>query len=165
MTRRFRWRARARIWRALSAISRSHRSGDNEDIDLADQETQDIELGRHLRPADQRQNGRRRLLEGRRQGREFGLHQLPGGIWQQPSQRVDRGVRAVRGGEGIIDVDIAQIGERAREIERVRFLLLVEAKIFEESHLPWPKRRDDALCFCTDAILGEDHIPAANRPA
>jgi hypothetical protein len=40
----------------------------------------------------------------------------------------------------------------------------VEAKIFEESHLPWLQHGDDAFCFGTDAILSEDNVSTTNSP-
>jgi hypothetical protein len=93
------------------------------------------------------------------------LHQLPGGIRQQPRQRIYRSMGAVRSREGVVDVYITELGERPRELGRVRSFLLVEAKIFEKGHLPRPQRRDDAFGAVADTILGEDHVSAANCPA
>jgi len=142
-----------------------HCAGDDEDIDLADEKAQQIELGRDLRAADQCQNRPPWRLESRRQRRKLGLHQLAGGIRQQPRQRVDRSVGAVRSREGVVDVNVAEFGKSSRKIGRVRFFLLVEAKVFEEGHLPGLKRGNDTLRVVANAILSKDDFSTANRPA
>jgi hypothetical protein len=67
-------------------------------------------------------------------------------------------MRAVRGGEGVVNVDIAQLGKRTREVERICFLSGVEAKILKESELAWPKTRDCSLRFFADTVRGEDDV-------
>ena len=61
-----------------------------------DQVAEQVQLGRHLRAADDRGKRPARMLERPRQRLELGLHQAPGEAGQQVRDRRSRSVRAVR---------------------------------------------------------------------
>ena len=69
------------------------------------------------------------------------------------------------GRKGVVDIKIAEIGQRARETRIVCLLARMEAQILQQRHLARakpPHRRAGGLA---DAIRGEDHVLATKRPA
>ena len=71
-----------------------------------------------------------------------------------------RGVGAVRGRECVVDIDVAELGERSDEGRIVLFFLLVEAGVLEQQHVAVLHRRDRGLRYGADAIGGEPDRPA-----
>ena len=122
-----------------------------------------IELCRHLGAPDQGEDRPRRAVERGGQRVEFGLHQFPGRSRQQMRERFDRSMRAMRCGEGVIDIDVAEFGEGVRKTGRVGFLPLVETEIFEQRDLARPKGRDRPFRLLADAIGGKGDMAAADR--
>src|SRR5271170_1847355 len=78
-------------------------------------------------------------------------------------ERRDRGMSAVRRREGVVDINLAELGKRTGKIGRIGLLARVKAEIFEERHLPWPECGDELLCRLADAIRGEADLAAAER--
>src|ERR1051326_7662039 len=78
-------------------------------------------------------------------------------------QPLGRGVRAMRRGEGVVDVEVAQRREPARERAVVPLFLRMEPEILQECHVARLHGRDDALSFWTNAILRESDGLAAER--
>ena len=76
-------------------------------------------------------------------------------------QRLDRGMRAVRRRERVIDIEIAERRELAGEVRIVLFLARVEAQIFQQRDLARPQRSDHPLGLGSDAIGREMHGAAA----
>ena len=61
------------------------------------------------------------------------LHQQPGaGLRHQPDDRLDRGVRAMRGAERVVHVDVGERGQPLREAGVVLLFLGVEAQVLEQ---------------------------------
>ena len=71
----------------------------------------------------------------------------------------------MRCGERVIDIGIAKLGQCLGEFRVVFFFLGMEAQVFEQRHLAWFQGIDEPLCFGTDAIRRELHLPAADRAA
>ena len=91
------------------------------------------------------------------------LHQPPGRIGQKFGDGFGRGMRAVRGGKSVVDVKIAELGQRGGEGHVVGFLALVEAQILQHQHVTVFQRRDRFLGRGPDAVLGEGDRAAAQR--
>ncbi len=142
-----------------------HRAADRQPVDLARHEFEEIELGRDLGAADQRDDRVRWVFEGGAERLQFGLHVLPRRRRQEVRQRRDRGVRAVRRRERVIDIEVAERRQLLREAGVVLFLLRVEAQVFQQRHLAGVQCGDDARRLGADAVAGEMHRPAADRPA
>ena len=68
----------------------------------------------------------------RRSRRRAAGRRRPGG---EPGDAVGRRFRAMRGAEGVVDVDVAQRGQLARELVAVLLLALVDAAVLEQHHL------------------------------
>ncbi len=63
----------------------------------------------------------------------------------------------MRGGEGIVDIDIAERGECIDEGFAVLFFPGVEAGVFEEQEIAVAQRRDRLARLLADAIRGKSH--------
>ena len=90
----------------------SHRPADEKGVHLAHQILDDGDLVAHFGSA---QNGDERLfrmLQGFTQIAKFLFHQQPGGGLLHKLRNANRGrVRPMRGAEGIVHIDLAQLGE------------------------------------------------------
>ena len=106
-------------------------------------EGQEVELGRDLGAADERHHRALRRLERRGERLELRLHQPPGGGGQQMRQRLGRGMRAMRRGEGVVDVEIAERRELPREAGIVASPRRMEAEILQQRHVAGARARDD----------------------
>src|SRR6266478_456033 len=70
---------------------------------------------------------------------------------------------AMRRREGVVDVEIAERGERLRESRIVLLLRRMKAEIFEERHLSRPEPVHDGARLLADAILGEAGLAPDRR--
>ena len=81
---------------------------------LADQVAQQVQLGGDLGAADDRRHRPHRIAERRVQRLQFRLHQPAGVGGQQMRHALGAGMRAMRGGEGVVHVDVGQLRQRRR---------------------------------------------------
>ena len=90
-----------------------------------------------LEPRDDREQRPRRLLERRFQRRQLADEQRSG-AGDRRVLRHSMGARlgAMRGAEGVHDVDVAQRRHFLRELVGVLLLALVEAHVLEQDHRP-----------------------------
>src|SRR6478735_2093027 len=115
-------------------------------IDLADEMSEDGELGRHFRPADDGSNRPRRIAERTLERLELRLHGTARVAWQEMRDTFGRRMRPVRNGEAVVDVMIAERRHRLGELGIVLFLTGVKAGVFEHANVAWQHRRNGALC-------------------
>jgi len=111
-------------------------AADDQLVDVGRQALQDGELGADLGARDDRHQ--RALGLGQRLGDGVGLgRQQRAGARHLGELRdaVGGGLSAVRGAEGVVDVDVGQRGELARERLVVLLLALVEAAVLEQHDL------------------------------
>ena len=78
----------------------------------------------------------------------------------QPRERVDARVRAVHRPEGVVDVDVAEPRELAREGLVVGLLLGVEAEVLEQRHAPVAQVVHHLAGAVADAVVGEHDVAA-----
>ena len=123
--------------------------------DLGDQVFQEVELGRDLGAADDRDHRPLRLLERLAERLELGLHGAAGVGGQQAREAFGRGVRAVRGRESVVDIDVAELGQLLDEGRIVLFLSLVEAGVLQQQHIAVLHRGDGFLGRFADAVVRE----------
>ena len=96
---------------------------------------------------------------------ELLLHQEPGhGRPEMPRDALRRGVGPVRGGEGVVHVDVAEPRQRARERGIVRLLARVEAEVLQEEHAARRQRRGLALDGRADAVGGQRDAAPRGAP-
>ena len=140
-----------------------HAAADHQRVDLADEIFQKIDLGGNLGAADDRDHGLGRRFQRLAQRVEFGLHGAPGIGRQLVAEAFGRGVRAVRGREGVVDPDVAELCQFRDEGRIVLFFLFVEAGVFQAEDVAILHRGDRLGGGFADAVLGErdrllDHL-------
>ena len=85
-----------------------HAAADDQMIDLADEMAEHRELGRDLGAADDRRHRALRIAKRALQRLELGLHRPPGEARQVMRDALGRRMGAVRGGEGVVDIIVAE---------------------------------------------------------
>ena len=96
-----------------------HAAGKHELIHPLGQIGQDLNLGGDLGAAGDRHHRSRRMLERPVERPDLGHHQQAGIRRQKVGDGLDRGMRAVRRGKGVVDIDVAERGKLcARSLDR-----------------------------------------------
>ncbi len=114
-----------------------HAAADGELVHARDEMGQDLDLGRDLGAADDSHDRPRGVLQRLAEGVNLG-HQLEAGIsWTKMSERLDRSMRPMRRREGVVDIDVAEVGEGLGEFEVVLLLAAVIADVLEHGDLSW----------------------------
>ena len=109
-----------------------HPAAEDEHVDLGEQVVDDLDLVRHLGPAEDRGERARRRLHEHGQHLEFALHQ-EAGVTRDELRHADRGgVGSMGGPEGVVDVDVRVGGQRGGELGVVLFLGGVEAQVLQQ---------------------------------
>jgi hypothetical protein len=116
-----------------------------------------VQLGGHLRPADDAQHRAFRLAERGVQHLQFARHREAGVGGEQAGDGLGRGVGAVRGAEGVVDEEIAELGEFGGEAGVVGLLASMEAQVLQQGDAARLQRVDDRGGFRTRAVGGEGH--------
>ena len=88
---------------------------------------------------------------------QFGLHAASGIGRQLVAESFGRGMRAMRGGESIVDPDVAELRQRVDKCRIVLFFFLVEARVFQTENVARLHRRDGGLGCFADAIVGKSN--------
>ena len=122
---------------ALRAQEReAHRAADDDDVGELEEA---VDHARSCRPPWRRRRPRPAGAAGCSRIAVSVLHlafeQPPGGARQQVRDALGAGVRAVRGAERVVDVDVGELGERARELGVVARLARLEADVLEHQDL------------------------------
>ena len=87
---------------------------------------------------------------------ELVLHQETGGrAPNQPGDADSGGVGAVRRAKGVVDVEVAQTGERAGKLLVVGFFFGMEAQVLQQQDLVVSESEHHLLDFFSDAIGGK----------
>ena len=117
-------------------------------------------LSRDLGAAEDR--GERSLgrLEQLREHLDLALHQQPGVRRQQLGDPDGRGVRAMRGPERVVDVDVGIRRQRGGERRVVLLLLGMEAEVLEEEDLARAEALDGVLRADAERVAGDRHVAA-----
>ena len=132
-----------------------HAAADDQEIDLLGQIAEQLQLGRHLGAADHRRDRAGGLFKRVGQGLDLGLHGAAGIGRQLAREAFGRGVGAMGGGEGVVDIDVAERGHRSDERRVVLFLALVEAGVFQQQHVAVGHLGDGGFRRRPDAIRSE----------
>ena len=118
---------------------------------------EDRQLLVDLRPAEHDAERRRRLLGHARQVVDLAFEQQPRDRRKVLRDANDRCVGAVRGAEGVADVDIGEPGQLAGELGIVRLFLDMEADVFQQQHLAVLHGVDRCLDLRSDAVVDREH--------
>ena len=122
----------ADIFAARGEEGVGHAAADDQRVDLLHEVHQQVELGRDLGAADDGDDRPLGIAETLFQRLEFGLHGAAGIGGQEIGEALGRAMGAVRGGEGVVDEDVAVGGELFGEGAVVLLLALVEAGVFQK---------------------------------
>ena len=133
-----------------------HRTADQDRVRLVEQPIDYLDLVAHLGAAEDDHKGPRRILQFVVQISQFLFH-------EEASDRgadvmrdaLGRGVSAMRGTEGIVHVDVAELRERLRKPRVIGFLLGLKADVFEQRHVAVVHVRDDLLRHVADSVVAE----------
>ena len=128
-------------------------------FDLGDQVAEQVELGRDLGAADDRGHRPLRRVERLAERVELGLHAAPGIGRQHVAEAFGRGVRAVRGGERVVDPEVAELRQLRDEGRVVLLLAFVEAGVLQAQDVAGLHRGDRCGGLVADAVLGERDRP------
>ncbi len=121
---------------ALRAEEReAHRAADQHAVGELEEAVDHADLVGHLRAAEHRDERARRVLEDLAERLDLALEQPAGGAREQVRDALGARVRAVRGAERVVDVDVGELGERACELRVVLGLAGLEADVLEHQDL------------------------------
>ena len=156
-----------------------HRPSHQNLVHLGEQRVDDVDLSRDLGAAQHRDERALGMVERVAQVGELALHEeaRDGGL-EQPGDRFGGGVGAMRRAEGVVDVEVAQRGERLGEPGVVRLFAGPEPGVLDEGHAAarqparggdprggigdeFDRRSQDALHVPHDLLEGELGIGSA----
>ena len=120
--------------RALEGVG--HAADDDQRVDLVEQVVDDVDLAGDLGAADDGDEGLFGRFESLAEVGDFLFHQQAGdGGLEEVRDALGGGVGAVRGAEGVVDVDLGERGQRLGEGRIVGFFFGVVAQVFKQQHL------------------------------
>ena len=136
-----------------------HGAADDQHVDLGDQVAEQSSLVDTLAPPTMAATGRSGSSSALSKRLEFRLHGAAGIGGQHVAEAFGRGMGAVRGREGVVDIDIAELGQRADEVGIVLFLARVEAGVLQQRMSPGFMAATALLGRLADAVVGERDRP------
>ena len=135
-----------------------HGPADEQGVEAGQQVADDLQLARDLGAAEDADERPRRRLEERAEMLELARHQQPGRRIGHVAHHADRrGVGAVRGPEGVVDVGVARGREGGRERGVVGLLAGVEPQVLEQHHAAGAGLRQGRGHRLADGVGSEDH--------
>ena len=134
-----------------------HAASDEDRLAAGQQRLDHLELPADLGPADDGVERPARPIEQRGQGGHLPLEQETGHARQEVGDPLGRGVRAMGGTKGIVDVQVGHVGQRLGESRVVRLLLRVEAQVLEEQQVPGAQLVDRHLHARPERVTGHPH--------
>ena len=138
----------------------SHRATNQQRVHTRDQVLDHLELVRHLRAAKNRDERPLGILEHLPEVLDFLRHQEAGrSLRDVMDDALGRRMRAMRGPERIVDVDVGERGERFREAGVVLLLLRVEPQVLEQDDAAFAGLRDRLRRRLADAVFRERDGP------
>src|SRR5581483_9241350 len=135
-----------------------HRPTDQQRITFTEELFDDVDLVGDLRAAEDRDERALRIGDGVAEELEFLLDEEPDDarLALHRLRHAERaGVFAMRGAEGVVDVDVAELGDLLGEIRVVLLLFLVESEIFEQQDVAVLKTFGSAFDAGADAVIDE----------
>ena len=90
---------------------------------------------------------------------DLALHQQPRDRRQEFRDPSGRGVGAVRGAEGVVDIQVAEAGELPGKGRVILRLARVEADVLQQDDVAVRHRLDSGLDRRTNAIIEMAHLP------
>ena len=135
-----------------------HRAADDQSVDLLQQVAEHPDLGRDLGAADHREHRAPRVVQRLVQRRQLGFHQLAREGGKVSGDSHDRSMRAVRGAEGVVHVQLPERRQPVCEFRVVRLLLGVKAHVLQQQNLAVLELGDGSSRRLADTVLCEMHL-------
>jgi hypothetical protein len=111
-----------------------HAAADHQRVHFVDEIGEEFDLGGHLGPAHDGKHRFARIGKRLLERFKFLLHGASGIGRKETRQTFGGGMCAMRGGEGVVNVNVADPGERGREVRIVRLLTGVETGVLQEDY-------------------------------
>ena len=134
-----------------------HTAADDQLVDFSDEVHQHGDFTGYFCAANDGRRGRVRFFQCRTKRLDLLHHQRAGVGREQTCDGVRGGVGAVRGREGIVDVDVSQLGQLLRERRIVLLLAFVKAQVLQHGNLTRLEGVDCRPGVRADAIADEHH--------
>ena len=135
-----------------------HPAADQEPLDLGREVVHESQLVGDLGASENGPDRTLRLVEDAAERRQLPRHeQSRHRRAQVPGDGLDRGVRAVGGGERVVDVDLGQSGQGLGECRVVVLLFRMEAQVLEHQELARPEGVGRRLDLGSDAVRRQRH--------
>src|SRR5450759_3784863 len=141
-----------------------HAATDDEDVNLAEQVLDDSDLVADFGAAEDGDEGALGVLQGAAQILQLFFHEQTGGGFLHELRDANRGSMGTMGGaEGVVDVEIGELGELLRKMFVVGFFLGVEAEVFEQQRLAFLELERHFFGFGPNALGAEADVFAARQ--
>jgi len=135
-----------------------HAAADDQHVRFADEIEEQLDLGRDLGAADDGDLRTRRIGERGGEVSQFLFHRPSRRCGKRMRKSLGRGMRAMCGGKGVIDKNVAIRRQRPDEIGIVLFLALVKSRVFEKRDIAVLHRVRDRRRLGADAIISEEDL-------
>ena len=141
-----------------------HAAADDEGVDFAQQILDDADFVAHFCAAENGYEGTLRIFESTAQILEFLFHEQAGGGFLDELRDADRrGMGAVGSSEGVVNIELGQLGQPFGKILVVGLFLGVEAEILEQKRLAFFQFEGDFFGFRSNAVGTEAYVFAARE--
>ena len=140
-----------------------HAAADEHGLAARQEHLEHLELVRHFRPADDGVERSRRATEEAGERLDLALHEQAGNGREMMGDALGAGVGAVRGPEGVVDVEFGKAGQRRGEFGVVGLLGRVEAQVFEQQQVARAQLVDGHLHPRSERVAGHAHGPAEQQ--
>jgi hypothetical protein len=134
-----------------------HAAADGQAVQPGHQVLQQVDLGRDLGAADDTHHRPRRVAQRPVQVLQLRLHGQAGIGGQAPRHALGGGVGPVGGGEGVVDIEVAEARQPPHERRVVRLFARVVAQVLQQNHPAVGQGGHVGLGLGADAVSGEGH--------
>ena len=124
---------------------------------MPDEVAEQFQLGGDFRAADNRRDRAGGIVERRADRLQFCLHGASGIGRQLVCDALGRGMGAMGGREGVVDINVAELCQLRHEGRIVLFLALVEACVLQQQDIAVLHRGDGIRCGFADTVGCESH--------
>ena len=136
-----------------------HAAADDDGVGFVEEVVDDLDLVGDLGAADDGDEGLEGVGDGFAEVLELLIHEeAGGGLRDEVGDALGGGVGAVGAAEGVVDVEVAEAGELAREVGVVGLLFGMEAEVFEQEGLADFEVAGELGGDGADAVGGEGDV-------
>ena len=134
-----------------------HPAANEHRLAAGEQRIDHLQLAADLCPADDRVERPLGMLEEGGEGLHLALQEEPRHARQKVGDPLGRGVGAVGGTKGVVDVEVRHVGQGLGEARLVGLLFAVEAQVLEEQQVAGTQLVDGHLDSRSECVAGHAH--------